>query len=263
MKQLLLLVLLVIAARESFEQSPDMPSAQPNLETIPAGSLIIPMDSSKQNLRNLLPFNMRAYGLVVELLYDSVPVKWAIRSGKQKDEDDFTASSVRQVFPRQTSIQSTSFKAGPFIVTAPISATLRTRISQYAAAHSVSVWETQEDIPNVDIRYTLNFRPYIGVFDDGETGSIHKNVLLEAGLEEVTHFVLERLQERHTDVDPATACYTITTQPHYVHESSALGDWVRQYVESGGNQFAQCACNYIYCLYFFRITSSLYSTEIL
>ena len=59
--------------------SADLPPASSNLQTIPAGSLIIPMDSAKQSLDGT-PFNIKAYGLVTQLLWNEIPVRWSIRA---------------------------------------------------------------------------------------------------------------------------------------------------------------------------------------
>src|SRR5438552_2042814 len=56
----------------------DLPGPAPNLELIPAGSLVIPMDNAHQTL--VAPFNIKAYGLVNNLLQNKIPVKWAIKA---------------------------------------------------------------------------------------------------------------------------------------------------------------------------------------
>src|SRR5690554_909324 len=74
---LLLLPARVLAANE-------LPSPTPNIETIPAGSWIIAMDNTNQGISGIM--NLKAYGLAVELLHASIPLKWIIKSGKSKDE---------------------------------------------------------------------------------------------------------------------------------------------------------------------------------
>ncbi|MFC1777241.1 hypothetical protein ACFL3I_07860, partial [Pseudomonadota bacterium] len=61
---------------------PDLPGALANIETIPAGSLVIPMDNVYQSTGT--DFNLFAYGLANKFLQNNIPVKWAIRSDKVK-----------------------------------------------------------------------------------------------------------------------------------------------------------------------------------
>ena len=72
---------------------PELPGPTANPQLIPAGSLVIPMDNDTQNIG--APFNLKAYGLVNHLLWDEIPVMWAIKAGKAKDGIDFTASAAR------------------------------------------------------------------------------------------------------------------------------------------------------------------------
>src|SRR5437762_14163460 len=58
-------------------------------DTFDTGSLIVPMDTTYQDLGML-----RAYGLVYELLRNDVPVAWMIRSGKTHLGVDFVASAT-------------------------------------------------------------------------------------------------------------------------------------------------------------------------
>ncbi|PCI09175.1 MAG: hypothetical protein COB73_05975 [Flavobacteriaceae bacterium] len=67
--------------------SADLPNPPTNLETVPLGSLVIPMDNSNQSV--IAPFNLKAYGLVHALLLQDIPVKWVIKAGKIKDAIDF------------------------------------------------------------------------------------------------------------------------------------------------------------------------------
>ena len=91
----------------------DLPGPSAHLETVPAGSLVIPMDNTLQAI--VSPFNLRAYGLVNDLLQRGIPVKWAIRAGKVKDATDFTATAAR-VAPTVVAAASLNFSGGPFLV---------------------------------------------------------------------------------------------------------------------------------------------------
>ena len=86
-----LLPLLLLAPNRLAGQ--DLPPPPSNPQLITSGSLVIPMDNDKQNL--LAPFNLKAYGLVSDLLQNDIPVRWAIAAGKAKDGIDFTAGAKR------------------------------------------------------------------------------------------------------------------------------------------------------------------------
>lgn len=58
---ILLLLLVFIGAGPAFAQDPDLPGAVANIEQIPAGSLVIPMDNVYQSIG--APFNLKSYGL--------------------------------------------------------------------------------------------------------------------------------------------------------------------------------------------------------
>ena len=84
-----------------------------NSETFPSSTLFIPMDNNEQAVNG--EFNLRVYGLIVTLLHNDIPLKWAIRSGKSKDDIDFSASSKR-IAPTTNTIQNRNFKGGPIII---------------------------------------------------------------------------------------------------------------------------------------------------
>lgn len=87
-----LLLLLFIGNIPAFAQDPDLPGAVANIEQIPAGSLIIPMDNVHQSIG--APFNLKSYGLANKLLQNYIPVKWAIRSNKQKLQGTVTTANA-------------------------------------------------------------------------------------------------------------------------------------------------------------------------
>ena len=105
--------LLVCVALLPISARGELPGPGPNLELIPAGSLIIAMDNDKQNIG--ATFNLSAYGLANHLLWQGVRVKWAIRAGKTKDGIDFTVAAQR-VQPTPTAPTTLGFRGGPFIV---------------------------------------------------------------------------------------------------------------------------------------------------
>jgi hypothetical protein len=75
----------------------DLPPPTPNIETIPAGAWIIPMDNNHQDVSGVM--NLRAYGLAAELLWADVPLKWAIKTGKAFDDWDIRRVPTLRMFP--------------------------------------------------------------------------------------------------------------------------------------------------------------------
>lgn len=60
-------------------------------------------------------FNMKAYGLVNELLQNEIPVKWAIKAGKTRTASgsiDFTTTATR-IFPDTLSMEISLSEAVP------------------------------------------------------------------------------------------------------------------------------------------------------
>ena len=99
----------------SCHTTPDLPNPPSNIQTVTAGSLVIPMDNSHQDLWLTYPFNTKAYGLVRALLMQDIPVKWVIKSGKIKDSSDFSAVAARE-FPTTTAASLQYFKGSAFII---------------------------------------------------------------------------------------------------------------------------------------------------
>ena len=173
------LVLLVAVAAFA---DPDLPGPGASPELIPAGSLVIPMDNDKQNIGAV--FNLKAYGAVVRLLWDEVPVRWAIRAGKAKDGFDFSATAQR-ILPTAQGASSYSFGGGPFIVHRDWAAYARSKLAGYGG--NVAVYELTQDV-TVDIRYKLSNKPKVAVLDDGGNADIHSAILAAAGLIPGTHY---------------------------------------------------------------------------
>ena len=85
-------MLCLLALAVSAQAPPNVP---PPPEGIPAGALIIPMDNVNQGNAGGTTFNLRAYGLANLFLQNNIPVKWAIKPGKAKDDVDFSANVTR------------------------------------------------------------------------------------------------------------------------------------------------------------------------
>src|SRR6185436_7131691 len=83
-----LLLVLCAVVRVFSQASKDLPGPTANPTSIPTGSLVIAMDNTNQAIG--AAFNLKAYGLVNNLLQNGIPVMWAIKAGKAKDATDFT-----------------------------------------------------------------------------------------------------------------------------------------------------------------------------
>ncbi len=204
-------------------EAQDVPPPAPNIQLVPKGSLVIPMDLANQSL--VAPFNIRAYGLVNDLLQNNIPVKWAIRAGKAKDAIDFSAQAQR-IAPTTGAPTSMSFRGGPFIVDKAYAAVAKARITAFGG--SVVAYELTQDA-SVDIRYDLFFkpRPYVNTTNAG----IATAVLDAAGIPNYTV---------GNDFDLlAGSCFTVVMEPHNTDNTGVSA--VRSFLQNGGNFLGQCA----------------------
>jgi len=224
----ILLVTAMVSMLAGGADGQELPRPSANLQVIPAGSLIIPMDNAKQNEGAL--FNLRAYGLVNNFLQNDIPAKWVIRSGKLKDGVDFTARASR-IAPTALAATSLDFAGGPFIVDRAYADQARTRIAAFNAAaptRRVHVYELTEDV-TVDVRYELFFKPQ--PFVNTTNSSIATGVLDLAG---ITNYIVGG-----NAAITGNACYTILLEPHNTNISAASA--IRTFLQGGGNFYAQCA----------------------
>lgn len=214
-------------------QAPPNPAPPP--ENIPAGALIIPMDNIHQGNGAGTTFNLRAYGLANVLLQNNIPVKWAIKPGKAKDDVDFSAN-VSRISGSQgvNGPANVAFSGGPFIIPAEYDTpTLRGYINTFNnSGTDVVVYKTNA-ATMADIRYTLTHKPKIAIGPDGGGlgNGIHQKTFTAAGITQTVAV--------NDDIIKPDSCYTLATQAH--SESSAFVNLYRQFVMTGGNLFLQCA----------------------
>lgn len=239
-------VLLLWSASMAFTQ--DVPPGVPNMQSFATGSYVIPMDNDKQAL-NGEPFNLSSYGLIYALLEQGVPLHWVIKSGKDKDEIDFSANASR-VYPSPTTTALQNFRASAFIidvgnVQAQVSCggitTALVDQAVLAFGNQVAVYRLDQDV-TVDVRYTLTNAPVIAVLTDGSA-------------EETEEQVLDYAHVPYDAVDYATfaatnTCYTFIAQPHLSNNTGGGGGnldipaytaIITSFLNNGGNFFAQCA----------------------
>lgn len=220
---------------DALSYDPDLPGVQSNAETIVAGSWIVPMDNAKQNLDGN-PFNIKAYGLLSSLLHSNVPIKWVIRTGKAKDEKDFSAYAQR-IYPSSAAAATADYKAGPFIIPKIFTNRAAAVISAYG--NNVAVYELLSNV-TVDVRYTLNHKPLVAALDDGGTVDIHKDILSDAGFVEGVSYV--ETYAFGTNPISTTVCYTLATEPHFeTDDAGPQAAAIHDFIESRANFLAQCA----------------------
>ncbi|WP_434415053.1 hypothetical protein [Nannocystis pusilla] len=125
-----------------------------------AGSLIVPMDTTYQDLGMF-----EAYGLVYELLRQGVPVRWVIKVGKGYSEIDFTATSTD--VRTGNAIPAHGYRGGPWVIDAADAA---------AAMPIVEAWQTKNANTTVheatvaftgDVARLLVVAPTIAMMADG------------------------------------------------------------------------------------------------
>jgi gliding motility-associated-like protein len=232
----------------------DLPNPPSNFQTIPAGSFVVPMDTIYQSIvpAGQAPFNLKAYGLVNKFLQNGIPVKWAIHSGKQRDDIDFSAFAERYA-PGFIAASDINFRAGPFIVpdtVLPCGLSTRQIISSYG--NNVSVY-ILINTTMVDIRYTLIHRPKIAVFNNGGNQLIHTKILDAAGIP--NYDVMDA-----ANIGDLVNCYTFVSEPHADTNQITIPvvNAVKNFVMNGGNFLAQChAVNSYENKAFFHTTSGI------
>ncbi len=205
---------------------------QSTLTNFKRGSLIIPMDNSKQNLiSSQVAFNVKAYGLVNALLQNNIPVNWIIRDLKAKDDVDFSVTSSR-VYPSATGSASVDFKAGPFIIDSLWADIAAPVIASYG--NNVAVYKAEAAF-TAPVRYEIMFKPKIAVFTNGNSYGIHTKALRLAGFSSPAHFDSIPAQNAN-----AASCYTFGCEPHWTNGQNAITNVITSFLNSGGNFFAQC-----------------------
>ena len=208
-----------------YQVADDLPGPPSHLETVPTGSLVIPMDNNLQNL--VSPFNIKAYGLASLLLNSGVPMKWAIRAGKAKDGIDFTATAQR-IAPSAGAAGSVNFAGGPFIIHRDFAQLAMAYIASFGG--NVVVYQLTADA-TVDVRYDLHHRPNIAVNTVNST--IHTDLYDAAGIPNYTVIDVSV----PGSIGP-NSCYTHISEPH-TDVTAGIAD-VKAFVESGGNFLSEC-----------------------
>jgi len=146
-------------------------------DTYASGAVIIPMDTSYQDLGML-----KAYGLVYELLRNGVPVQWAIRSGKDYGGSDFTASATD--YPSGTVITANDYRGGPWVIRAEDAAKALPIIAAWKSTNTTTVHVATQSFDAEIARY-LVVAPNIAMLADGNQ-KIARKYMQAAGIPDST-----------------------------------------------------------------------------
>ena len=239
MKRLIILSILLSFMLKASSQ--DLPGSPSNIQSLPIGSYVIPMDNTNQ-LNTAGLFNLKSYGLVVYMLNQNVKIKWVITAGKAKDAIDFTVTSDK-IKPTSTATGlSRNFKAGPFVIFQQDTAGVAAICDAYyitnglAGNNRPTMYVTRAAV-NVDVRYDLTGQiPKAAILNDGGKQSIHTGFMTDAGIPAINYSI--------SAGDNLTNCFTFASEPHN-DKSGPLVDsaivHIKQFVQTGGNFLAECA----------------------
>lgn len=135
-------------------------SAQARADSFAAGSLIIPMDVTHQDMGML-----EAYGLVYALLQAGVPVRWVIKGGKAMGDVDFTASAVD--VRTKAAIDGHPYRGGPWVVDAADAAAAAAVVEAWLAANPNTNVHSATAAFDGDVARLLVVAPTIAMMADG------------------------------------------------------------------------------------------------
>ncbi len=223
------------------QSAKDLPAPTSNLQTLSAGSYVIPMDNTLQT-NTAGYFNLKTYGLIVHLLNNNVKIKWAIKAGKSKDGTDFTGTAL-QIQPTLGSVSAIyNFIAGPFVISAADTTGVAALVTSFYTNNGLtgndrpSVYRLTLDALNVDIRYNLTgFIPKAAILNDGGNAAIHTGYFQKAAVSTNNYQIAAA-------TDLLSKCYTFASEPHA--DTTAISatkiNAVKSFVTYGGNFLAQC-----------------------
>lgn len=177
--KLFLIVVLTSITGSVVRAQNDLPGPAANVRTMKVGSLIIAMDTTLQRQAGI--FNLRAYGLVNELLRNEIPLMWAIRAAKTRSgagSTDFTANTQR-IFPDTLNMGAQPFRCGAFIVDSSMVSKAWPVITAYG--NNVNVYRLLSAV-SADIRYTLTHKPTVLLMNSEGYDTIAVRVFQEAGI---------------------------------------------------------------------------------
>ncbi|UEG48686.1 T9SS type A sorting domain-containing protein [Ferruginibacter lapsinanis] len=238
----ILLTTLVFFSSHAKAQNTDLPNPNKNIKVLPAGSFVIAMDKTYQ--ANPGYFNIKTYGLLVNLMNGGIRLRWVIDSGKVHGAADFSVLAEK-ITPSFVAAGTTpkDFKAGPFVITPSDTALARLFITIYnnsmTPVNKINVYRTTAPV-NVNVRYDLTaVKPKAAVLNDGGKGSIQIAYMTAASIPSTNYKILD------SAVNLYNGCYTFASEPHNDGGGSfpiaRIVDSLRDFVQKGGNFLAECA----------------------
>ena len=234
-----LFVFLLLTVFVKAQSTKDLPAPTANLQTLSAGSYVIPMDNTLQ-VNASGNFNLKVYGLVVYLLNNNVKVKWVIKAGKAKDGTDFIGTALRILPTAATLPGAYNFLAGPFVISAADTTGVADLVNAFYTSNGFAgndrpaVYRLTIAAANVDIRYDLTgFKPKGAILTDGANTMVHYNYMIKAAIPTSNY-------DSAKATDLLTKCYTFASEPHIDAISTTIVNAVRSFVTYGGNFLAQC-----------------------
>jgi hypothetical protein len=239
MKTFLPIILSLLLSFMIQAQNKFMPGPDANLQTLPAGSYVIPMGNTLQT-NTAGYFNLKSYGLICHLLNNNVKLKWVVRAGKAKDGIDFSALA-EQFQPDLTISLLRDFKAGPFVISAEDTTGVAALINSFYTVNVLTgnnrprVYRLTAPAVNVDIRHDMSgFRPKVAILDDGKNTDIHLTYMTLCSIPNYNYTT------GLGGIDLLTKCFTFASEPHNDASSPATIAAIKKFVQYGGNFLAQC-----------------------
>ena len=232
-KLFLLLVLLLALTIPGLAQN-DLPSPAANLEQLKNGSLIVAMDTNYQ--KNPGYFNLKAYGLVNEILQNEIPVKWVIKAGKNRTAAgsiDFNANTTR-VFPDTAAMGTIGFRCGAFIIDSSWVGKAIPVITGYG--NNVNVFKLNSAI-TADVRYSITHKPRILLLNSMGYDTIAVKALQEAGISSSSYSFLN---PQGTSFNPAGNWSLISETHMETYDTAVTLPIIRYAVQRGANLHLSC-----------------------
>ena len=199
-------------------------------ETLPAGTWIIAMDNANQDGSN--DRVRQAYGLAVHLLHAGVPLKWIIDPNKTNRTDVDFSANVTRVYPSAEAAQNRDFITGPLAIFPGFETQAASVINSFG--NGIRVYELVNTEDNVPVYSNLTHKPRVLIESVNE--DIHTDILAAAGLSSGTHYEVGTIVGLNDN-----SCYTLISVPHNDQINNATRIGARDFVQNGGNIYAQCA----------------------
>jgi uncharacterized repeat protein (TIGR01451 family) len=231
----ILLSVLLWSSVSPLKAQNDLPAPLANVRPVKIGSLIVAMDTTFQKRPGF--FNLKAYGLVNELLRNEIPVMWAIRATKTRTSGgsiDFSATTTR-IFPDTANMGAQFFRSGAFIIDSTWVNNAWPIITAFG--NNVNVYKTTA-ATTADIRYTLTHKPSILLLNSEGYDTIAVKVMQEAGINPASY----RLQTPTGSALNSSGNWSLIVETHTgTKDTSRLNPLLRYTVLRGANLFMSCA----------------------